>query len=195
MTHPTGAADPVNHRILCVAEDTVQGFHRFPFRTIAERCGVEESEVIARLKSMLAAGTIRRVRQTLLSTSLAEGALIAWQVPENKLESAYAWLCANDPFTGHVVIRECSDAAAPGADYRLWTTLKVPSGFGSVAEHCQLLMRHTGATDWVALPVVGMFALTETPEQAREIAARALKELDPTLFTHCGTVNPQPSAE
>ena len=40
-----------------------------------------------------------------------------------------------------------------------------------------------------------MFALTETPEQARDIAARALQELDPTLFTHCGTVNPQPSAE
>lgn len=40
-----------------------------------------------------------------------------------------------------------------------------------------------------------MFALTETPEQARDIAARALQELDPTLFTHCGTVNPQPLAE
>lgn len=39
-----------------------------------------------------------------------------------------------------------------------------------------------------------MFALTETPEQAREIAARALQEIDPTLFTHCGTVNPQPVA-
>ena len=159
MSYPATAADPVNHRLLCVAEDAVQGFHRYPFRTIAGRCGLDEAEVIARLHTMLAAGTIRRVRQTLLSTSLAEGALIAWQVPEEKLESAYAWLCANDPFTGHVVIRECSDAAAPGAGYRLWTTLKVPTGYGSVAEHNNLLMRHIGATDWVALPVVGMFAL------------------------------------
>ena len=39
-----------------------------------------------------------------------------------------------------------------------------------------------------------MFALTETPEQAAEIAARAKAELDPTLFTHCGTVNPQSKA-
>ncbi len=39
-----------------------------------------------------------------------------------------------------------------------------------------------------------MFALTETPEQAREIAARALQEIDPNLFTHCGTVNPQSKA-
>ena len=39
-----------------------------------------------------------------------------------------------------------------------------------------------------------MFALTDTPEQAAEIAARAKAELDPTLFTHCGTVNPQAKA-
>lgn len=36
-----------------------------------------------------------------------------------------------------------------------------------------------------------MFALTETPEQARAVAETALAELDPTLFTYCGTVNPQ----
>lgn len=37
-----------------------------------------------------------------------------------------------------------------------------------------------------------VFALTDTPEQARAIAERARQELDPTLFVHCGTVNPQP---
>ncbi len=37
-----------------------------------------------------------------------------------------------------------------------------------------------------------LFALTDTPEQARAIAADALAELDPTLFTYCGIVNPQP---
>ncbi len=37
-----------------------------------------------------------------------------------------------------------------------------------------------------------LFALTDTPEQARAVAERALAELDPTLFTWCGTVNPQP---
>ena len=36
-----------------------------------------------------------------------------------------------------------------------------------------------------------LFALTETPEQAQAIAARALTELDPKLYTYCGTVNPQ----
>ncbi len=36
-----------------------------------------------------------------------------------------------------------------------------------------------------------MYALTETLEQAHALAADALKELDPTLFTYCGMVNPQ----
>jgi 4-diphosphocytidyl-2-C-methyl-D-erythritol kinase len=36
-----------------------------------------------------------------------------------------------------------------------------------------------------------LFALTETPEQAQALAAAAKEELDPTLWTYCGTVNPQ----
>lgn len=36
-----------------------------------------------------------------------------------------------------------------------------------------------------------IFALTENAEQAQAIAAAAKAELDPTLFTYCGTVNPQ----
>lgn len=36
-----------------------------------------------------------------------------------------------------------------------------------------------------------LYALTEAPQQAQAIAAAATKELDPALFTWCGTVNPQ----
>lgn len=36
-----------------------------------------------------------------------------------------------------------------------------------------------------------MFALTETHEQADAIARAAKEQLDATLFTYCGTVNPQ----
>ncbi len=156
---PATVEDALNRRILAVAEDRIGGFHRHPFEAVALACGLPEDEVRARLLAMLQAGTIRRVRQTLLSTSLAEGALIAWQVPEDKLEAAWAWMRDNDPFTGHVVLRESENAASPGASYRLWTTLKVPVGCGSVEEHCRLLCRLTGATDFVPLPVVGMFAL------------------------------------
>ncbi len=37
-----------------------------------------------------------------------------------------------------------------------------------------------------------LFALTDTLAQARAVAQKALEELDPTLFTYCGFVNPQP---
>lgn len=36
-----------------------------------------------------------------------------------------------------------------------------------------------------------MFALTETPEQAQQLARDAVAEVDATLFTYCGVVNPQ----
>lgn len=36
-----------------------------------------------------------------------------------------------------------------------------------------------------------LYALTDTPERAQAVAAAARRELDPSLFTWCGTVNPQ----
>ena len=146
-------------RILAVAEDRLKGFHRRPFDAIAERCGLPVETVLEHLRKLLANGAVRRIRQTLLTTGLADGALVAWQVPQDKLETAWEWLRQNDPFTGHVVLRSCDKADAPGADYRLWTTLKVPCGSNTVEGHCRLLMHYIGATDFAPLPVVGMFAL------------------------------------
>ena len=146
-------------QILSIAEDQITGFHALPFDEIATRCGIPVETVIQHLRALLENGTVRRIRQTLLSTSLADGALIAWRVPEAKLLTAWDWLKEHDPFTGHVVLRSCTDSNAPGAEYRLWTTLKVPSGSNTVDGHCRLLMSHIGATDFVPLPVVGMFAL------------------------------------
>lgn len=40
-----------------------------------------------------------------------------------------------------------------------------------------------------------MFALTDTPEAARKLAEDALAEIDSTLFTYCGVVNPQAVGE
>ena len=74
---PITIDDPVNVAILRVSEDLIQGFSRDPLGDIARASGVELDLVIDRIRAMLEAGTIRRVRQTLLSTSLAEGALVA----------------------------------------------------------------------------------------------------------------------
>lgn len=153
---PTSPNDPVNTDILLVAEDRIKGFRRLPFHAISEQCGHPVPVVIQRLKAMMEAGVVRRVRQTLLATKLAQGALVAWSLPEEKLDAAFDWMKELDPFTGHVVLRN-TDAANPGANYRLWTTVKVPVGCGTPEEHCGILKRHIGADGYVLLPARGVF--------------------------------------
>src|SRR3954451_11995070 len=123
-TLPVEFSDPINARILAISEDRVQGFQRDPLGEISQASGVELPTVIERIQAMLRAGTIRRVRQTLLATNLAQGALVAWQTPSEKLDSAFDYMFQQDPFSGHVVIRS-TDSVTAGATYRLWTTFIV----------------------------------------------------------------------
>ncbi|MDP9291788.1 MAG: Lrp/AsnC family transcriptional regulator [Verrucomicrobiota bacterium] len=152
---PVEHTDPINARILAISEDKIQGFAREPFAEIAERSGVELQVVLERIHAMLTAGTIRRVRQTLIATNLAHGALVAWKVPEEKLNAAFDYMFQCDPFSGHVVIRSTEGA---GATYRLWTTVKVPAGF-SLGEHCERLCELTGAETFRLMPAKGIFTL------------------------------------
>ena len=190
-TVPTTFTDPINAKILAVSEDRLEGFQRDPLREIARQSGVELSEVIARIQAMLRAGTIRRVRQTLLATNLAQGALVAWQVPQEKLDAAFDYMFQRDPFSGHVVIRT-TDTATAGARYRLWTTLKVPQGF-SMTRHCEVLVRQTGALRFLLLPAKKLFTLgvghvrrrglepgsrAEVPADVTDVTVTTLNELE-----------------
>lgn len=154
---PVQIDDPVNVSILAVSEDKLEGFQRDPFGEISGRSGVDLDVVIGRIRAALEAGIIRRVRQTLLSTNLAQGALVAWQVPPAKLHVAFDFMFQNDPFSGHVVIRT-ADADAPGANYKLWTTLKVPQGY-SIERHADYLKTQTGAERYRLMPAKAIFAL------------------------------------
>jgi DNA-binding Lrp family transcriptional regulator len=154
---PVEHNDPVNARILSISEDKIEGFVREPFEQIASRSGVDGDVVMARIAAMLGAGTIRRVRQTLLATNLAEGALVAWKVPEDKIESAFDWMFQRDPFSGHVVLRS-TDTVSAGSDYKLWTTVKVPQGF-SLQAHCEILAKEVGAERFRLMPAKGIFTL------------------------------------
>jgi hypothetical protein len=188
---PTTFTDPINAKILAVSEDRLQGFQRDPLGEISRQSGVALSEMIARIQAMLRAGTIRRVRQTLLATNLAQGALVAWQVPEEKLDAAFDYMFQRDPFSGHVVIRT-TDTATAGARYRLWTTLKVPQGF-SMSRHCELLGQRTGAERFLLLPAKKLFTLgvghvrrrglepgsrAEVPADVTDVTVTTLNELE-----------------
>ena len=193
---PVDFKDAVNARILAVSEDRLQGFQHDPLGEIARQSGVELPVVIERIQAMLRAGTIRRVRQTLLATNLAQGALVAWQVPQDKLEAAFDFMFQRDPFSGHVVIRS-TDAATPGSNYKLWTTVKVPQGF-SLQKHCEFLTTQTGAEKFRLLPAKRLFALgvghtrrrgmepgskAEVPAEATEVKVVELTDLEWRILT------------
>jgi hypothetical protein len=154
---PTEVSDPINARILAVSEDRIAGFVNEPFQQIAFNAELTEDVVIERLRAMLQAGVIRRIRQTLMATNLAPGALVAWRVPSDRLDSAFGFMVNDDPFSGHVVIRS-TDSHTPGSVYRLWTTLKVPQGF-SMTRHCEFLAGKVGADAYRIMPAKRLFAL------------------------------------
>src|ERR1700736_6353605 len=149
--------DSVNSKILAVSEDQIQGFVREPFREIGRLSGVQEGLVLDRIRAMLSAGTIRRVRQTLLATNLAEGALVAWKMPLEKLNAAFDYMFRQDPFSGHVVLRS-TDSATAGSEYKLWTTVKVPQGFG-LERHTRILLHEVGGEKVKIMPARGIFTL------------------------------------
>jgi hypothetical protein len=154
---PVEINDEINRRMLVISEDRLQGFQRDPLGEIARQSDVALPVVIERIQAMLLGGTIRRVRQTLMATNLAQGALVAWQVPSERLHAAFDYMFEHDPFSGHVVIRS-TDSATPGSHYRLWTTIKVPQGY-SMQKHGEFLQRQTGAERFRLMPPKRIFAL------------------------------------
>src|SRR6478672_9916180 len=157
VTIPTEITDPINARILAISEDRIAGFLEDPFAEIAALSELPLPTVLERLRAMLESGVIRRIRQTLMATNLAPGALVAWKIPPEQLDSAFEYLSKVDPFSGHVVVRS-TDSETMGSVYRLWTTLKVPQGF-SMRRHCELLAERIGATAFRIMPAKRLFAL------------------------------------
>src|SRR5438046_1310084 len=154
---PVEHDDPINAKILAISEAKVDGFVRETLEEIAIRSGVDVGVVRTHIAARLRAGTIRRVRQTLLATNLANGALVAWKVPEDKVDAAFEWMFQRDPFSGHVVLRS-TDTVSAGSDYKLWTTVKVPHGF-SLHGHCELLANKINAERFRVMPAKGIFTL------------------------------------
>jgi DNA-binding Lrp family transcriptional regulator len=184
----TEHTDAVNAKILAISEDTIQGFVREPFREIAILSGLDEAVVLERIKAMLEAGTIRRVRQTLLATNLAHGALVAWKVPAGKIDAAFDFMFKHDPFSGHVVLRS-TDGETAGSEYKLWTTVKVPQGF-ELEEHTTLLMDIVGAEKVRIMPAKGIFTLGVGHVRRKSLEPGALADLPATMLkTEIVTLN------
>ncbi|MFP6874428.1 MAG: Lrp/AsnC family transcriptional regulator [Verrucomicrobiales bacterium] len=157
MSIPIEFDDPINAQILAVSEDLVSGFQSDPFNAISTASGIELDVVLQRIRAMLESGVIRRVRQTLLATKLAHGALCAWKIDPDKLDRAFEFMFRDDPFSGHVVLRS-TDHEISGHQFKLWTTLKVPQG-QSLEEHADVLKRLVAADKYLLMPAKGIFSL------------------------------------
>ena len=193
---PIDFNDPINARILAVSEDQLQGFQEDPIGEIVRQSGVEAPVVIERIRAMLRAGAIRRVRQTLLATNLAKGALVAWKVPTERMDAAFNYLFEEDPFSGHVVTRT-TDTVSAGSNYKLWTTLKGPQGY-SMEKHGNWLLNKIGGDHFRLMPAKRLFALgvghvrrrgmppgsrADQPAEAMEVAIADLNELEWRVMT------------
>ena len=152
---PVSPKDVINRTILEVSEDQIKGFVREPMEEIAHRAGLEAPLVIERISAMLEAGVIRRVRQTLQATNLAQGALVAWKISAEKAAAGFDFVAKEDPFSGHVVIRNSEFGSK---EWPLWTTLKVPTGF-SIEKHCDYLKGVIGAEKYRIMPALRAFVL------------------------------------
>ncbi|MEM8953952.1 MAG: Lrp/AsnC family transcriptional regulator [Verrucomicrobiota bacterium] len=178
---PVEHDDPVNARILAVSEDSIQGFVRDPLDQIAAQSEVELPVVIERIRAMLDAGVIRRVRQTLMANKLAEGALVAWSVDDTELDQTFDFMFQKDPFSGHVVVRS-TDRKVSGSEYKLWTTVKVPHG-ESIDYHCTVLKKLTGAHDFLLMPAKGIFTLGVGHTRRKSLEPGAMIDEPATMMT------------
>ena len=136
----------------------MKGLYANRSRKSRTRSGVEVDVVMARIAAMLRAGTIRRVRQTLLATNLADGALVAWKVPEAKIDAAFDFMFQRDPFSGHVVLRS-TDTLTAGSDYKLVDDSEGAARIFARTNIADCSQARVGAERFRIMPAKGIFTL------------------------------------
>jgi len=80
-----------------VSEDRVKGFQRDPWAFIARETGLEVDEIMARIRAMLKPAPFAGCGKPCWRPTSAQGALVAWEVPEDKLESTFEFMFQHDP--------------------------------------------------------------------------------------------------
>lgn len=110
--------DMIDHKILNEIQSRLPLVSR-PFRSVARKLGVPESEVIRRVKVLERNGIIRRIGATLHSEAFGyEGMLVAAQVPARRV-GRFAKVVKEFPEVTHCYERE--------GTYNVWFTVQAPS--------------------------------------------------------------------
>jgi DNA-binding Lrp family transcriptional regulator len=121
-----------------------------PFATLGEALGLEEAEVLARVRDLKEAGLIRQIGAIFDTRRLGyQSTLAAFHVPEEAMEHVAAQISAH-PGVSHNYARP--------HHYNLWFTLAVPPG-QDVADEVIRLAGQTGVDDWLNLPASRVFKI------------------------------------
>ena len=118
-----------------------------PFALLADKLGMGEAEVIGRVKSLQQRGIIRRFGATLRhqEAGFSANAMVAWMVPEGRMEEVGAAMAAYREVTHCYQRRPCQDWK-----YNLYTMVH-----GDSEEQCyriaEKMAAETGISDYVLL--------------------------------------------
>jgi DNA-binding Lrp family transcriptional regulator len=121
-----------------------------PFAALGRAVGLDENEVLARVRRLKQANIIRQIGAIFDTRRLGyQSTLVAFHVADESLEAVAEQISAH-PGVSHNYARP--------HHYSLWFTLAVPPGSDMLDEIGRMAER-TGVRDWLNLPATRMFKL------------------------------------
>ena len=139
-----------------------------PFAVLAERLGIKEPEVRARVAKVKESGVLRQLSAIFDTRALGySSALIAAKVDPDHIDEAAA-VISEHPGVSHNYKRN--------HDYNLWYTVAVPPG-ESLAEHIDVLHRESGSRITRTLPTIKLYKIGVKLDMTGQTAADAKVEV------------------
>ena len=139
-----------------------------PFAVLAERLGVSEPEIRARVQKVKDAGVLRQLSAIFDTRALGyNSALVAAKVDPDRIDDAAA-VISEHPGVSHNYKRNHA--------YNLWYTVAVPPG-DSLDEHIDVLHRDSGALVTRKLPTITLYKIGVKLDMTGQTAADAKAEV------------------
>ena len=139
-----------------------------PFAVLAERLGVDEPTVRARVAKVKENGVLRQLSAIFDTRALGySSALVAAKVDPEHIDEAAA-VISEHPGVSHNYKRN--------HDYNLWYTVAVPPG-DSLDEHIAVLHRESGASVTRTLPTIKLYKIGVKLDMTGQTAADAKVEV------------------
>ncbi len=121
-----------------------------PYAAIAEELGLEENDVLNRVRRLKAIGIIRRIGGNCSPDKLGYvSTLCAAKVPEDGIDF-FTEVVNRFPGVTHNYLRE--------SRYNIWFTIIAPT-VDDIEDHLSVISRDTGVTDILNLPATRVFKI------------------------------------